>query len=170
MSDRNLTAELSTVRDAISSTLVRFGFSGPTEAVADGHKFERWTRASDWKREVIEIDYSNKKPDRFNAKALVNAVLGGGVVPLDGVSLPYLSRGATSYELSRSRLLAAARIKRVIADLQGDLTVAIEWLEGYSTPGKCLEQLRRTDRNGCAVGSGVWLRLRDALVALEVVS
>jgi hypothetical protein len=146
---RSSTAVIAELRRRLSAVLERHGFqSTGSPQFVEGRAFDRWNRASDWKRDIFEIDYRVRQPDSVGAKVIVKILPSTGrEVTVDMASVAFLAGRGSDYQL---RDTSPEELLRLIDE---DIERAMPWFELYASPAKALERMRSATRNGCGRGT-----------------
>lgn len=145
------------------------GFDGPIKSQGGEDVFWRWERRRAWRQDVYELWHYAGEPESIASQISVGVIIEGVTRQVDGGSVPYMLFG-------RQRLLDLPGIGGFLAARFDDSLVArvmdgarrsLDWFERFATPALCLEELRRTDRNGMGVGTEPYVLVTELLARLH---
>ena len=156
---------VSDLADLLTGLLQDHGFARSREAVPRGHTW--WIRFGEWKEDCIWMVH-HRGGDSMTLSMCVHVILSDGSrIAIDGGSVSYESRKKTEYRMGlEGSLLRNWRLARLRRTVTSDIAVALDWFRGYESPEACLTIMNSPERNGCAVGTEAWNRVRSRLFEL----
>jgi hypothetical protein len=152
--------------------LERHGFTRGADSTTAQEVFRHWERRCSWRRDSYDLWNYRERPAGAKSQVSVDVVLDDGkTVDVHGGSVPWLlyRRHELLVYPGLEGVVLATSDERLLDRIVADAEKSLSWFDAYATPQKCIEQLKRTDRNGVGIGTAPYTRALEHLARIAAV-
>ena len=173
MDDQQSWEKIEAVHRRLDALLLPQGFvRSERDLSIDGKRLNEWVRKSSWRQDRFTSTVPRREPGRLVLSVDTSVCPDTErCIEIDGATVNWLAGRDKLLELKGfDRLRAVANEDFLLERVMDDVTRALGWLSGFSTPVKCLDRMRSPERNGVRVGTPIHRELMTFLAQLEAES